>query len=106
MSRREQPTAKKIIEHIELERVLQITAESFQLASGELLRKGSKCIARSMAMELLYRHGGMNGREIVDLMGVDYSAVSVARKRLRASLASDKNVLRRMKKIEDHPSQG
>ena len=59
-----------------------------------------------MAMELLYRHGGMNGREIGDLMRVDYSAVSVARKRFRASLASDKNILRLMKKIEDRLSQG
>lgn len=105
-SRREQPTAKKIISHIEPERVLQATAESFQLPPGKLLQKGCKGIARSMAMELLYRHGGMNGREIGDLMGVDYSAVSVARKRFRASLASDKNILRLMKKIEDRLSQG
>jgi transcriptional regulator len=57
-----------------------------------------------MAMELLHRHGGMNGREIGDLMGVDYSALSVVRKRLRELLASDKNVLRLMKKIEDRLS--
>ncbi|MDD5007747.1 MAG: hypothetical protein PHU49_02295 [Syntrophorhabdaceae bacterium] len=55
-------------------------------------------------MELLHRHGGMNGREIGDLMGVDYSALSVVRKRLRELLASDKNVLRLMKKIEDRLS--
>lgn len=105
-SRREQPTVKKIIKHLEPERVLQATTELFQLPFDELLRKGCKSIARSMAMELLYRHGGMNGREIGDLMGVDYSAVSVARKRFRASLVSDKNMLSLMKKIEDRLSQG
>ena len=98
--RREQPAAKKIIQHREPERILQAVSESFHLSSDELLRKGCKSIARGMAMELLYRHGGMNGREIGDLMGVDYSAVSVARKRLRASLETDKDVLRLMKGIE------
>ncbi|MDD5008306.1 MAG: hypothetical protein PHU49_12850 [Syntrophorhabdaceae bacterium] len=34
------------------------------------------------------------------------SAPPVARKRFRASLASDKNILRLMKKIEDRLSQG
>ena len=103
--KREQPTAKKIIQRLEPERVLQAVAESFHLSSDELLRKGCKGIARSMAMELLYRHGGMNGREIGDLMGVDYSAVSVARKRLRASLESDTDALRLMNKIKDQLSQ-
>jgi hypothetical protein len=98
--RREQPAAKKIIQHLEPERILQAVSESFHLSSDELLRKGCKSIARGMAMELLYRQGGMNGREIGDLMGVDYSAVSVARKRLRASVESDEDALRLMKEIE------
>jgi len=39
-------------------------------------------IERRVLMELLYRYGGMNQREIRELLGVDYSAVSVMRKRL------------------------
>lgn len=43
-------------------------------------------------MDMLYRHGGMNQREIGELMGVDYSAVSVMRKRLSAFQKSDRNL--------------
>ncbi len=39
-------------------------------------------------MEMLYRYGGMKQREIGGLMGIDYSAVSVMRKRL--SVLQDK----------------
>ncbi len=43
-------------------------------------------------MDMLYRHGGMNQREIGELIGVDYSAVSVMRKRLSAFQKSDRNL--------------
>jgi DNA-binding MarR family transcriptional regulator len=49
----------------------------------ELLRKGYKGVARGVLMEMLYRYGGMKQREIGGLMGIDYSAVSVMRKRLQ-----------------------
>ncbi len=35
-------------------------------------------------MDMLYRNGEMNQRKIGGLMGVDYSAVGVMRKRLSA----------------------
>jgi DNA-binding MarR family transcriptional regulator len=40
-------------------------------------------------MELLYRYGGMNQREIGELMGIDYSAVSVMRRRLSREMGSN-----------------
>ncbi len=43
-------------------------------------------------MDMLYRHGGMNQRAIGELIGVDYSAVSVMRKRLSAFQKSDRNL--------------
>lgn len=58
-------------------------------------------------MEFLYRYGGMNQREIGALMGVDYSAVSVSRKRFQAALVSeDGNLLDQMEKIRAKISQG
>jgi len=41
-------------------------------------------------MELLYRFADMNQREIGEMMGLDYSTVSVARKRLRAAVSKDR----------------
>jgi len=38
-----------------------------------------------------YRNGGMNQREIGELMGIDYSAVSVMRKRLSSLQRGDVN---------------
>jgi hypothetical protein len=57
-------------------------------------------------MELLYRYTGMNQREIGDMMGVDYSSVSVARKRLYESLVKDRALKKRFMAIENVISQG
>jgi DNA-directed RNA polymerase specialized sigma24 family protein len=57
-------------------------------------------------MELLYRYAGVNQREIGELMGVDYSSVSVARKRLRDMLAADDRLKEQFHALEDVLSQG
>jgi len=49
---------------------------------------------------LLYRVGGVNGREIGEMMGLDYSAISQSRKRLKEKLAKDKNLSLLMERIE------
>ncbi len=51
-------------------------------------------------MDMLYRHGGMNQREIGELMGIDYSAVSVMRKRLSALQKKDRNLSGRIEKLK------
>ena len=43
-------------------------------------------------MKMVYRYGGMNHREIGEMMGVDYKSVSAARKRLREAM--EREVLR------------
>lgn len=48
-------------------------------------------IIRQIAMDLLYRVGGLSGTEIGEMMGVVYSTVSQGRKRLREKLKSDKH---------------
>jgi len=102
---REQPATKRIIKHIETEKILRIIASYFDMPSDELLKKGASGLYRKIAMELLYRYAGMNGREIGALMGVDYSSVSVARKRLRAMLEADKDAARAIKEIKERLSQ-
>jgi DNA-binding MarR family transcriptional regulator len=56
----------------------------------------------------LYRNGGMNQREIGELMGADYSAVSVMRKRLSALLKKDRNLSVQIERLKKRiqPSQG
>jgi DNA-binding MarR family transcriptional regulator len=74
----------------------------------ELLRKGHKGVARGILMEMLYRSGGMNQREIGELMGIDYSAVSVMRKRLSGFQKKDRNLSARIERLKKRiqPSQG
>jgi predicted transcriptional regulator len=43
-------------------------------------------------MEMLYRYSGLRQREIGALMGVDYSAVSISRKRFEHLMRGDRNV--------------
>jgi hypothetical protein len=59
--------------------------------SGKTLDQISneKGTLRRITMDLLYRHGGMTNREIGELFGVDYTAVSQERRRLRALAERD-----------------
>ena len=43
-------------------------------------------------MEVLYRYSGLNGREIGELLGLDYSTVSVGRKRLVDEMKKDREL--------------
>ncbi len=79
---RELPAVKKILAQVEPERIMGVLCEVFGVRREEVLRKGYQGGGRGVLMEMLYRYGGMNQREIGELMGVDYSAVSVMRKRL------------------------
>ncbi len=43
-------------------------------------------------MEMLYRYAGLKGREIGKLIGLEYSTVSVGRKRLREKMLNNNSV--------------
>jgi hypothetical protein len=47
---------------------------------------------RGLLMDLLYRHGGVNQRQIGERMGIDYSAVSIRRKRFMAAMENDRRL--------------
>ena len=78
---REVPAIKKIMRQVEPERIIGVITRELNIDEGELLRKRVRGYGRGLLMEMLYRNGGMNQREIGNLMGMDYSAVSVGRKR-------------------------
>jgi predicted transcriptional regulator len=57
-------------------------------------------------MEMLYRHGGMKQREIGALLGIDYSAVSIGRKRFLGMMEADPELKSLNANITDRISQG
>ncbi len=105
---REIPAVKRILAQVEPERIIRNICEEFKVKRDELLKKGYKGVARGILMEMLYRHGGMNQREIGESMCVDYSAVSVMRKRLSASQKEDRHLSVRIERLKKkmEPSQG
>jgi DNA-binding MarR family transcriptional regulator len=54
--------------------------------------KNSRGIKRQILMEVLYRYSGLKGREIGELLGLDYSTVSIGRKRLVERMKNDKEL--------------
>ncbi|MCX5814706.1 MAG: transposase [Proteobacteria bacterium] len=98
--KREQPAVRQMIKKVQPDKILKAIAGSLNLHTEEFLQKGYKGIARSITMEMLYRYGGMNQREIGELMGIDYSAVSVARKRLAGVLQKDEETAKRFDEIK------
>lgn len=62
--------------------------------------KKERGVIRQIAMDLLYRAGGLIGSEIGEMMGVDYSTVSQGRKRLREKLKDDKLISQIIERVE------
>ncbi|MBM4136791.1 MAG: hypothetical protein FJ241_08165 [Nitrospira sp.] len=56
---------------------------------------------RQIAMDLLYRIGGLKGIEIGKILGVDYSTVSQGRKRLMEKMQKDRDLMMLLEKIEE-----
>ena len=92
MESRELPAVKKILAQVEPGRIIRVICEAFNVEREELLRKGYKGVARGTLMEMLYRYGEMKQREIGGLVGIDYSAVSVMRKRLSVLQGKDRRL--------------
>jgi DNA-binding MarR family transcriptional regulator len=98
---REVPAVKKILAQVEPERITRVIGEVFKVKREELLKRGYKGNARGVLMEMLYRYGGMKQKEIGELMGIDYSAVSVMRKRLWAMQDKDQKLMARIERIKN-----
>src|SRR4030042_6505512 len=95
---RELPAVRKILGQIEPEKIIRVACKEMGVKREDLLRRGYGGIARGLLMELLYRYGGMNQREIGELMGIDYSAGSVRGKRFDVLQEKDKSLLKQVEK--------
>jgi REP element-mobilizing transposase RayT len=81
---------KKVFSPQELvDHFIKLTGENRQ----DVLTRGRNTIARAMLMEFLYRFCQITQSQIGEMMGgIDYSAVSQARSRLRKRLLQDKKL--------------
>jgi len=102
---RELPAVRKILAQVEPEKIMRVTCKEIGVKREDLFRRGCGGNARGLPMELLYRYGGMNQREIGELMRIDYSAVSASRKRFDVLHEKDKSLLKQVEKIKHQLSQ-
>jgi len=86
--KREVPSIRRIQKYKSVDFIVEIVCKELGIEFDEL--KNSKGKKRQILMEILYRHSGSNGREIGELLGLDYSTVSVGRKRLVDEMKKDK----------------
>jgi REP element-mobilizing transposase RayT len=95
---REIPAAKCLFRYNSKDKIIKIICEYADKSFDEI--KKERGIIRQIAMDMLYRLGGLRGIEIGEMMGIDYSTVSQGRKRLRERLKSDKNLSKLIEEIE------
>lgn len=97
---REQPAMRELGRELQPERLIDHFAALVDKDKEELCQRGRHSLERSMLMELLYRYGRLSQPEIGRLVGgVDYSAVSQARKRLQVKLERERKLKRRFEQI-------
>ncbi|MBI5591159.1 MAG: transposase [Deltaproteobacteria bacterium] len=97
---REQPALKQFRKNLRPQAVIEEFVQITGKRTEELCQRGRSIAERALLMEVLYRCCDITQPDIGRLVGgVDYSAVSQARKRLREKMANDKNLKWKYDKI-------
>jgi putative transposase len=86
---RELPAAGRIKRRLGPELIVATVCAVLKIGRNDLMKKGYRGCWRGLLMEMLYRYGGMKQPEIGAMMGIDYSAVSVGRKRFLMMMEAD-----------------
>lgn len=99
---RERPSLLKIQKYMAKEAII----EAVEKEVGESIDwiKKERGMLRQITMDLLYRVGGLTGRAVADIFGVDYSTVSIGRKRLREKVKKDKKTRNLVRRLEENLS--
>jgi REP element-mobilizing transposase RayT len=100
-AKREQPSVK-VFQAVKPEEVLSIVSRQLKVKREEFAkRRTAYRDERAVAIDLLYRYSAINQREIGQrLDGIDYSAVSRERTRLRDKLKVDRRLEKVLREIE------
>ena len=102
---RELPAAKKISGRVEPELIVATVCTVLKIGRDDLLKNGYRGYGRGLLMEMLYRYGGMKQPEIGAMLGIDYSAVSVGRKRFLLMMEADPELQSLFAKVKTRISQ-
>ena len=95
---RERPAVGRITSYVSVDEIVSVISEITTKSKEEILNRSGD--TRQLTMEMLYRFGGLKNREIGSLMGIDYSTVSVGRKRIREKAAKESNISTLIKRVE------
>jgi putative transposase len=100
-SAREQPALRSLSKAIDPENLISRFAEQIGIDKAGICRRGKNSVERAMLMEFLYRSCNVTQLEIGRLVGgIDYSAVSQARKRLKEKLGRDRKLEKRFHELK------
>jgi len=96
---KEIPSVKKIHNYCTKDRVIKITCREIGKTWEQInITPDSN---RQILMKMLYCYAGLNNREIGELMALDYTTVSLGRKRLRERCLKDTELRDLVRKIEE-----
>ena len=105
-SKREQPALSKLDKGYRPEELIKHYAGLTGKRKEDICRRSKRSIERSMLMELLYRFCKISQPEIGRLVGgIDYSAVSRARSRLRSRMEREPELRKRFDELSDRLQQ-
>lgn len=102
---RELPAAEKIKSRVDPELIVATVCTVLNIGRDHLMKKGYRGTGRGLLMELLYRYSGMKQPEIGSMLGIDYSAVSIGRKRFFVLMEADPEIKFLFAKAENKISQ-
>ncbi|MCR4293391.1 MAG: transposase [Candidatus Kuenenia sp.] len=95
---REIPAVQRLKKYTTKDKIIDVLCRETKKSFDEI--KKERGVIRQIAMDLLYRAGGLIGSEIGEMMGVDYSTVSQGRKRLREKRKDDKLISQIIERVE------
>jgi putative transposase len=105
-STREQPALRELDKSILPDALIDQYAKMVHVHREELTRKGKQSTERMMLMEFLYRFCKITQTEIGKLLGgIDYSSVSLARKRLQIKIQKEPEWEEKFSQIRNKLSQ-
>jgi len=95
---------KRLLEHPQIDEVVEAVAKAFKIDERVILAKGGReNAARRVALYLAQRYTGLSNEVIGDFFGgIHYSAVSQASGRLREEMISDQRLSKLVNELDSH----
>jgi putative transposase len=101
-AQREIPALRALSREMEPEELIRHFVTSSGKSEAEICQRGKETVERAMLMELLYRFCHLTQPQIGELIGgIDYSAVSRARKRLQFQLEREPKLKEHFVELKD-----